>query len=137
MKNRTVAILLALLILLIFATACVSGAPSVTTPAATTALDGATLVQERCSVCHPLNRIMGAHYSATEWKAVVDKMIAHGAQLTPEEETVVVNYLSATYGKSPVCNKNTLAPEHFSRERVLILRRLQFVDDLGSLPYRR
>lgn len=99
MKNRTFAILLALLILFIFATACASGAPSITTPVVTTALDGATLMQERCSVCHPLDRIMGAHYTAAEWKTVVDAMIAHGAQLTPEQETVVVNYLSATYGK--------------------------------------
>lgn len=94
MKNRTFAILLALLILFIFATACASGAPSITTPVVTTAL-----MQERCSVCHPLDRIMGAHYTAAEWKTVVDAMIAHGAQLTPEQETVVVNYLSATYGK--------------------------------------
>jgi cytochrome c-type biogenesis protein CcmH/NrfF len=70
----------------------ISSAPSTST------LDGATLVQQRCTVCHSLSRIESSHHSATEWQTIVDSMIQRGAQLTPEEETAVLNYLAATYG---------------------------------------
>ncbi len=99
MRYRSLAIIFALLPLLIFTTACASGAPIVTTPSVTAAQDGATLVQERCTVCHSLDRITGAHYTAAEWKTVVDQMIAKGAQLTSVEESAVVQWLAATYGQ--------------------------------------
>ncbi len=98
MKNRWTTTLLALLIMLIFATACASGTPT-TSPASTTALDGATLIQERCSVCHPLSRVEGTKHTAADWKLIVGMMVSRGAQLTPDEETVVVNYLATNFGK--------------------------------------
>jgi len=98
MRNRWIAMLLTLLVVIIFVTACSSGASN-TTPAATTNLDGATLVQKRCTVCHSVSRIESSNRSAAEWKTIVDKMISRGAQLTPQEETVVVNYLATTFGK--------------------------------------
>jgi uncharacterized protein YceK len=98
MKYQRVTILLALLAVVILMTACSSGV-SKTTPTATTPQDGATLVQERCSKCHPVGRIEQTPRTATEWKAIVDVMISRGAQLTSDEETVVVNYLAANYGK--------------------------------------
>ena len=97
MKTRTTPLILTLLVLMLFLAACSSGASTTTSP--TTALDGATLVQERCSKCHTLDRITSARGTAAEWTAVVQNMVAKGAQLTPEEETVVINYLSTTYGK--------------------------------------
>ena len=56
------------------------------------------MVQQRCTVCHSITRVESAHHSASQWQSIVDSMIRRGAQLTPEEETVVVNYLAATYG---------------------------------------
>jgi hypothetical protein len=98
MRNRWITILLTLLVVMILGTACSSGASN-TTPAATTNLDGATLVRERCSVCHPLSRVESTSHTAAEWKTIVDLMISRGAQLTSEEETVVVNYLSTNFGQ--------------------------------------
>jgi mono/diheme cytochrome c family protein len=97
MKTRTTALILAMLVLILFLAACSSGASTTTSP--TTALDGATLVQERCSKCHTLDRIINARGTATEWGAVVQNMVARGAQLSPEEQTTVINYLATTYGK--------------------------------------
>ncbi len=91
-----------LLILLFVTTACSSGSSSTstTTPSSSpSALDGASLVQERCSVCHPLARVESSRHTAAEWKTIVDTMISRGAQLTPSEETVVVEYLSANFGQ--------------------------------------
>jgi hypothetical protein len=62
-------------------------------------LDGATLVQERCTVCHPLTFVEKSKHTAADWKLIVDTMIGRGAKLTSDEETLVVNYLAATYGK--------------------------------------
>jgi predicted small secreted protein len=59
--------------------------------------DGQTLMQQRCSVCHSTDRITSAHKTATEWKTTADRMISHGAQLTPAEEQTLIDYLSANY----------------------------------------
>ena len=102
MKNRLVIVLASLLIMTIFATACSSGTSSptpITAPASTTTLDGATLVQQRCAVCHPLTFVEKSRHTAADWKLIVDAMISRGARLTTDEETIVVNYLSANYGQ--------------------------------------
>jgi hypothetical protein len=98
MKVRLVAILISFVAMIIFTTACSSDS-SKTTPSSTTQLDGATLLQERCSVCHPLARVKSSGHTATQWKTIVNTMISRGAQLTPDEKTVVVNYLAANFGK--------------------------------------
>jgi hypothetical protein len=43
--------------------------------------------------------VESSRLSAAEWGALVDQMIARGAQLTPAEKTVVVSYLAANFGK--------------------------------------
>jgi hypothetical protein len=98
MKTRLLAISIIVALIAILISSCMSAASS-PTPASTTTLDGATLVQERCSRCHPLSRVESARYSAAEWQSIVSLMISRGAQLTPEEETVVVTYLAANFGK--------------------------------------
>jgi cytochrome c-type biogenesis protein CcmH/NrfF len=98
MHKRLAIVLIALMVFILFSSAC-SSATSNTTPASTSALDGATLVQERCSVCHPLGRVESASHTAAQWQTIVNTMISRGAQLTPEEKTVVINYLTANFGK--------------------------------------
>ena len=97
MKTRSLAVILSLLAVVLIICSCSSGVT--TTPSPTTSLDGKTLVQERCSACHPLARIERTDRTADEWKSIVDKMIAKGARLTPEEEAVVVEYLATNFGK--------------------------------------
>jgi hypothetical protein len=109
MRNRRLTILMALLGLIIFTTACSSGISSATPapttnlggamPASTTALDGATLVQQRCTVCHPITFVEKSRHTAADWQLIVGMMISRGAQLTPDEKTIVVNYLSANFGQ--------------------------------------
>jgi len=98
MKNRWMPTVLILLAVIIFMTACSSGASN-TTPATTSSLDGAALVQERCSVCHPLSRVEASRHTAADWQLIVDMMVSRGAQLTPEEKSIVVNYLSTNFGQ--------------------------------------
>jgi hypothetical protein len=50
-------------------------------------------------VCHPLSRVESTKHTAADWKTIVDMMISRGAQLTPEEAIVVVNYLATNFGQ--------------------------------------
>jgi hypothetical protein len=98
MKPRYSVLLVILTAAIIFLSACSSQA-STASPGATSSVDGATLVQERCTKCHPLTRVVNSRYTAAQWKTIVDTMISKGAQVTPEEEPVIVDYLAANYGK--------------------------------------
>jgi cytochrome c5 len=71
-----------------------STAPAVTSPT----IDAASLLDERCSSCHPSSRVKTAQKSQAEWQQTVDRMIAKGAQLSDAEKAALVQYLADTYG---------------------------------------
>lgn len=62
-------------------------------------LDGATLMQDRCSRCHGVERITRAAKTEQEWKAIVERMVGKGATLTAAEQEVLIRHLAATYSK--------------------------------------
>jgi len=62
------------------------------------AADGAILLEERCTACHSLDRVMGAQKSHDEWAQTVARMVGKGAQLNENEQAVLVDYLVKTYG---------------------------------------
>jgi len=71
----------------------------ITSPTAepTGTLDGAALVEERCTGCHTLDRVAAEDGDAAKWEGIVDQMIARGAQLDEQEKQAVVDYLAETY----------------------------------------
>jgi cytochrome c5 len=115
MKNLVLAVLITVVL-----TACGSPAPTTTPasipptaipskptqapssatalPAVTPALDGATLLETRCSVCHSADRARQAKKTREQWDQTVTRMIDKGAQLTEAEKTVLLDYLAKTYG---------------------------------------
>jgi cytochrome c-type biogenesis protein CcmH/NrfF len=68
-----------------------------TTSSGSSASNGQTLMQQRCSVCHSTDRITSAHKTADQWKTTVDRMINNGAQLSPQEEQTLIDYLAQNY----------------------------------------
>jgi len=60
--------------------------------------DGVVLLEERCTVCHGLERATQAQKSREEWEQTVTRMIGHGAELTEDEQVTLVEHLAATYG---------------------------------------
>lgn len=98
MKIKLYALILVVLTLMFLVTACSSGTTATAAPS-TTSSEGAKLLQERCATCHTLSRAENQRLSAADWKLIVDSMIARGAKLTPDEETLLVDYLAANYGK--------------------------------------
>ncbi len=61
------------------------------------ALDGDTLVSERCTVCHSRDRIDKADKDEDGWTTTVDRMIGKGAQLDDDERAAVIAYLTDTH----------------------------------------
>jgi len=64
-----------------------------------TALEGKSLVEERCTKCHDLGRVERAKKTEEEWKATVERMVGNGAELNEAEQELVIQYLTETYPK--------------------------------------
>jgi hypothetical protein len=71
-------------------------APPTEVPAA---LDGQSLLQERCTRCHDLGRVERSKKTEEEWKATVERMVGKGAQLDEAEQELLIQYLAETYPK--------------------------------------
>lgn len=104
MKNKTIHPLiamafLAIIISVLLASCGSSGSTSTQSSGATnsTTLDGQTLMNERCSVCHSTGRITSSRMTASQWTSLVDQMVNAGAQLNNDEKQVLVDYLAANY----------------------------------------
>jgi cytochrome c5 len=78
--------------------ACGGAAPESEAPAEEVAVDGETLLEERCTECHGLDRTTSAQKTRAEWEETVTRMISKGAELNEAEKTVLVDYLAETYG---------------------------------------
>lgn len=91
---------LALVVVVVVAVGVVSGCgggqevPAVEEVAA----DGETLLEERCTECHGLDRTTSQEKTRAEWEETVSRMIDRGAELDEAEKTVLVDYLAETYG---------------------------------------
>lgn len=62
------------------------------------AIDGATLLEERCTQCHDLERTTQKRKTREEWEQTVVRMVNKGANLTEDEQKILIDYLAETYG---------------------------------------
>ncbi len=99
MNKHTISIISFILLILLIGTLLASCGTSNTTPAPSSggSSDGQTLMQQRCSVCHSLDRVTSAHKTADQWTATVERMVSHGAQLNAQEQQTLIAYLAANY----------------------------------------
>ena len=99
MKTR-LAILCLLLASAIFLAACTktTSSPAATGPTVVPIVsEGQAVLESRCTQCHSLTRVTTTKASLEEWQAIVSRMVKKGAVLTPDEETVLLEYLSANF----------------------------------------
>lgn len=59
--------------------------------------NGANLLEERCSVCHPSSRPKSKQKTLEQWENTVNRMMGKGAKLSEEEKVILLDYLSKTY----------------------------------------
>jgi hypothetical protein len=99
MCKKTISMISIIFLLLLLGTLLVSCGTGGATPnpSGGSTLDGQTLMQQRCSVCHSLSRVTSAHKTIDQWNVSVQRMIARGAQLNSQEEQTLVAYLAANY----------------------------------------
>lgn len=69
-------------------------APGDTDGGGSSTTDGATLLEERCTVCHTTDRILGASKDPAGWQSTIERMVGKGAKLTAEEQAVLAEYLA-------------------------------------------
>ena len=56
------------------------------------------LVEGVCVLCHEFARVERQQLSKDEWAGIIKGMLAEGAPLTDQEFSMVVDYLTKTYG---------------------------------------
>ncbi len=91
----SIVFVLALLSITILA-ACGSSNSSASAPVSIN-IDPPALMDQQCARCHPLSRVTSKTKTADQWKATLDRMIMHGAQLTSDQEQALVQYLAQNY----------------------------------------
>ncbi len=70
---------------------------TIVVPTALAQEDGAALLEERCSVCHPSARPKSKKKTPEQWESTVTRMMGKGANLNTEEKKILVDHLSSTY----------------------------------------
>ncbi len=94
MKAKSIILIIAIIVVLLSTTQC---SPAATNTTSASTLDGKSLVDTQCTVCHNLDRVQNAHKDAKGWKTTVERMVGKGAKLTADEQAAVIDYLSNTY----------------------------------------
>jgi glucose dehydrogenase len=62
--------------------------------------DGKAIVQRTCGgPCHTIEAVIGSRRDRVGWTAMVDSMVARGANAKDEDVTVIVDYLVKYFGK--------------------------------------
>jgi mono/diheme cytochrome c family protein len=104
MKNWNIALLLVVVLSILFLAGCGGSAqPAATTaPAAAPSQDtsqGQSLVENRCTVCHPLSQVTSQRKDRAGWTSTVQRMVGHGANLNADEQKLVIDYLVSAFPK--------------------------------------
>ena len=75
-------------------------APAAAAPASGGAADGKTLFDQKCSVCHPLDRATVRKESRDKWVSIVKDMQGKKADwISDPEAAKIIEFLTAEYGK--------------------------------------
>lgn len=67
--------------------------------------DGKALVEKVCAKCHTLDATMRQRNTKDRWSAIVDDMVARGAEATDAELEQIVEYLARNLGPKVAVNK--------------------------------
>ena len=92
---------LAFLAVMALAAACSKPeAPKPPAPAVSATAEGKALFEQKCSVCHGLDRATARATNKEEWAAIIMSMQAKKADWIPEADAAkILEYLSTEHGK--------------------------------------
>ncbi|MDO8964382.1 MAG: hypothetical protein Q7W30_07840 [Coriobacteriia bacterium] len=91
---RTGTASVALAVALVVAASGLGGCQQPLSPEATS--DGLKLVEARCTRCHTIDRVKGkVGAKRFQWQAIISRMQEKGADLTPQEQVTILDFLSS------------------------------------------
>ena len=96
MKTRFFALLAVGLVAILVLGACTSGESTKTAETQAMKLTDAemeALITEKIHDKHTLEFILSQDKTAEEWSTTIDRMIQYGAKITPEEKTLIIDWL--------------------------------------------
>jgi len=68
-------------------------------------------VSRTCQACHDLDNLVGlAGADRDIWDGTIEQMIGYGLNVTPEERTMIVEYLSTYLGPKKPAQQNAARP---------------------------
>lgn len=74
--------------------------PGSSTPAVAAMGEGKALFEQKCSVCHGLDRATARTETKERWSAIIKEMQGKRADwITDDEAAKILDYLTSSYGK--------------------------------------
>src|SRR5437868_5889622 len=64
--------------------------------------DGKALVETACTACHPITMITTTGHSPEDWKLLMERMVAAGAEIPPAQIPMVTAYLTKNFPEGNV-----------------------------------
>src|SRR5512143_521008 len=64
--------------------------------------DAKTIVETACTTCHALSLITGAGHTHADWKLLVERMVAAGADVPKNQVAMVTDYLAKSFPEGNV-----------------------------------
>src|SRR6266566_4988987 len=64
--------------------------------------NGKALVETACTTCHAITLITGAGHTPAEWKLLVERMVAAGAEVSKDQIPTVTEYLTKAFPEGNV-----------------------------------
>jgi len=65
---------------------------------------GKEVFLEECRKCHTIKYALAESYSRDDWSLTVNMMVSNGAQLSDEQKSLIIDYLSAKTAFETKCN---------------------------------
>ena len=104
MRVRSVVLIAVSVMLLAFAIGCAKQEPpkpaAPAAPVAAPAADGKTLFDNKCGVCHGIDRATARRESKEKWASIIKEMQGKKADwISDADAAKIVDYLAAEHGK--------------------------------------
>jgi virginiamycin B lyase len=94
--------LLGIVIVTIFGCVVSGQTPGGQVPQSLPAGNAKALVENECTTCHEVTMITTAQHSPADWKLLVERMVAAGANITPNQMTMVTDYLAKGFPEKDI-----------------------------------
>ena len=97
--KRSLILILSLGLLVLLIAGCSAIAPEPTPTPLPTVHPGQSIVHNRCTSCHDLDRAVNYKSDEKGWGFLVDRMVLLGATLSDQQRELAVDWLATTYPK--------------------------------------